>query len=236
MNWVFLKDSELFLWGETTAPKSSFVYDITIGRFFKKADMNVNRGNHAIAKFKDYVFVFGGNGPTATCEFYDGLRDEWTLLPEDLPVASTHVSATVIQESIFITGYHIQNIVEFRPRLCTFSLINISLPYEKHKSVISGNNYLYLLDQENLKQVNFYGETTRSFEGSKRETHVVGEVVVIGEVLYAMQACGVIFQANLRGTTATSPTRTATSPTKSAASPTKLAETTAISNRIMNRK
>ena len=83
-----------------------------------------------MALFKDFIYAFGGVGfkdepigddrsfrspikektnepPQASCEFYDYVRDTWTMIPENMPSASEEVSCAVIRESIFITGLRI---------------------------------------------------------------------------------------------------------------------------------
>lgn len=175
-----------------------------------------------MALFKDFIYAFGGVGfkdepkgdelsyfttpikektnepPQASCEFYDSVRDTWTMIPENMPSASEEVSCTVIRESIFITGLRIQNIVEFRPRLITFTQLNVTLPYEKSKSIASHTNLLILIMEDSVKHLNLNGDVIKTLPGSRKKTYVVGDVITSGDQLYCMMSDGTVSNFSLR--------------------------------------
>ena len=221
MSWVMMKETEVLFSGDQRAPRETFSFEFEHGLCYQRADMQRPRGLHGMALFKDFIYAFGGVGhkietkedsifsiksprddkpepPQASCEFYDSVRDSWTMIPENMPSASDLVSCTVIRESIFITGYRLQNIIEFRPRLITFTNVNISLPYEKHKSVAQHSNLLILIMEDSVRHVNTNGDVIRELPGSRKMAKVVGDPITSGDQLYCMMSDGTVSNFSLR--------------------------------------
>ena len=120
------------------------------------------------------------------------------MIPENMPVGSEEVSCAVIRESIYITGYRIQNIVEFRPRLITFTQLNITLPYEKRKSLAPLHNLLVLIMADNVRHLTLNADVLKTFPGNGKDISAIGDVVTTTDHLYCMMADGTVYNVPLK--------------------------------------
>lgn len=134
-SWCTLLSGDVFVCGGTSnigkLPYSSLLRLATLS-LEPCNDLLTARSSHGIVQFKDFVFVFGGEGDTgcalSSTECYVISDQSWTRKTA-LEQTITKVGVAVFEEVIYVSGYNTYKLFAYFPDRDSFRPLSFSFPH-----------------------------------------------------------------------------------------------------------
>lgn len=175
--WCKLPSGELFLCGGVRQHKGAIYYkeavllDPSTKTLKPLPSMKTTRCRHAVAHYKDAIYVFGGYNEALlkSCEKFDVLENCWSGLP-DLKEGKDCVSVSIWKDRAYLVGYgsnrvevydFVTNNLFSLPAAFRTSVMNMLMP--KHCTIvgIEGGELVIVMESEILR-VNVDSQAVRS--------------------------------------------------------------------------
>lgn len=175
--WCKLPSGEIFLCGGVRQHKGATYYkeavliDPSTKQLKQLPAMKTTRCRHAVAHYRDAIYVFGGYNEALlkSCEKFDIMENSWSALP-DLKEGKDCMSVSIWRDRAYLVGYGSNRVEVFDfvtgnifalPAAFRASVMNMLMP--KHCAIvgIEGGEMVIVMESEILR-VNVDSQTVRS--------------------------------------------------------------------------